>query len=162
MSDVGLRPPANRVSPRTPWVWAARAVLPVVGVGVALGLADGPLHWFAMTWWLWVLYVVAALAYLVGMPLVRYRIHRWETTDAAVYTQTGWLTTERRIAPMSRVQTVDFDQGPIARLVGLASVTVTTASAAGPLRIDGLDLAVAQRMVAELTRRTDAEPGDAT
>ena len=67
------------------------------------------------------------------MPRVRYRIHRWESTDTAVYTQTGWLSRERRIAPMSRVQTVDFEQGPIDRLLGLASVTVTTASAAGPL-----------------------------
>ena len=54
------------------------------------------------------------------MPRVRYRIHRWESTDTAVYTQTGWLSRERRIAPMSRVQTVDFEQGWIDRLLGLA------------------------------------------
>ena len=93
---------------------------------------------------------------------MRYRIHRWESTDTAVYTQTGWLARERRIAPMSRVQTVDFEQSAIGRLLGLATVTVTTASAAGPLRISGIDKHVADRLVDDLTRRTEAEAGDAT
>ena len=61
---------------------------------------------------------MASVAYVVAMPRVRYRIHRWESTDTAVYTQTGWLCRERRIAPMSRVQTVDFEQGAIGRLLG--------------------------------------------
>jgi len=63
---------------------------------------------------------------------------------------------------MSRVQTVDFEQGPLDRLLGLASVTVTTASAAGPLKIIGIDKPVADKLVEELTRRTEAEAGDAT
>ena len=96
------------------------------------------------------------------MPTYRYQVHRWESTDTAVYTQRGWLNRERRIAPMSRVQTVDLEQGALSRLLGLAQVTVTTASAAGPLRIEGLDRRVAEQLVEELTRRTEAEPGDAT
>ena len=108
------------------------------------------------------MYVVLAAAYVVVMPLVRYRVHRWESTDTAVYTQTGWLGRERRIAPMSRVQTVDFDQSAVGRLLGLATVTVTTASAAGPLRVVGLDVEVADRLGAELTRRAEADRGDAT
>ena len=66
-------------------------------------------------------------------------MHRWEITGTAVYTQTGWWARERRIAPMSRIQTVDHAEGAIARLFGLATVTVTTASAAGALEIEGLD-----------------------
>lgn len=103
-----------------------------------------------------------ALAYVVGMPLWRYHVHRWEATPTAVYTQTGWLNQERRIAPVSRIQTVDLTRGPIAQLFGLASVRVTTASAAGPLHIDGLDLDVARRLVDSLTTVTAAEAGDAT
>jgi hypothetical protein len=63
---------------------------------------------------------------------------------------------------MSRVQTVDFAQGPLARLFGLATVTVTTASAAGPLQIEGLDRDVALALVDELTRKADLVAGDAT
>jgi len=85
------------------------------------------------------------------MPQWRYRVHRWEATDTAVYTQTGWLSQERRIAPISRVQTVDTYRGPLDRMFGLANVTVTTASSAGAVRIVALDSDVADRVVARLT-----------
>ena len=83
--------------------------------------------------------VVLLLAYAVLVPLWRYHVHRWEVTESAVYTQTGWWARERRIAPMSRVQTVDHREGAIARLFGLATVRITTASSAGALTIEGLD-----------------------
>ena len=105
--------------------------------------------------------VVSAVVALV-VPQWRYQVHRWEVSDTAVYTQRGWWARERRIAPMSRVQTVDLAQGPLARVFGLATVTVTTASAAGALQIEGLDQAVAQRLVDELTLKADLDAGDAT
>jgi membrane protein YdbS with pleckstrin-like domain len=63
---------------------------------------------------------------------------------------------------MSRIQTVDYAEGAVARLLGLASVTVTTASAAGALEISGLDRDRARRLVDELTVKADTVPGDAT
>ena len=63
---------------------------------------------------------------------------------------------------MSRIQTVDYAEGPIARLFGLATVTVTTASAAGALQIVGLGQGRAQQLVDELTLKADAVEGDAT
>ena len=71
------------------------------------------------------------------MPFWRYRVHRWEVTDDAVYTRTGWLWQEWRIAPMSRIQTVDTARGPLEQLFRLASVTVTTASARRPAQDPG-------------------------
>lgn len=168
MSDEGtmprLREPAHLVSPRAKVMWLLEgAVLAVVLLAAQVG------------WWfiddrgsrtphlvVGVVWLVLAAAYLAVMPIWRYRVHRWETTPTAVYTQTGWFDQERRIAPVSRIQTVDLARGPVAQLLGLASVTVTTASAAGPLKIHGLDLHIAQRLVEELTALTVAEPGDAT
>ena len=89
-------------------------------------------------------------------------MHRWEVTDTAVYTQTGWWTRERRIAPLSRIQTVDYSEGALERVFSLASVTVTTASAAGALRIAALDKQLARRLAEELTLKADTVPGDAT
>ena len=111
-----------------------------------------------------VLVVTALLAtvHLTVMPRWRYRVHRWEVTDNAVYTQSGWLSQERRIAPISRVQTVDTERGPLEQLFRLANVTVTTASAAGPLRIHGLDRTIADGLVAHLTEVTSRSEGDAT
>ena len=159
--NPALREPAHQVSSKAPVLWAVGAlaeslVLPIVGVLAVV------FDWFDVPLWAWPLYAVLAIAYVVAMPRVRYRIHRWESTDTAVYTQTGWLSRERRIAPMSRVQTVDFEQSAIGRFLGLASVTVTTASAAGPLKITMIDKPVADRLVDDLTRRTEAEAGDAT
>jgi membrane protein YdbS with pleckstrin-like domain len=103
-----------------------------------------------------------ALAYLLVMPRWRFRVHRWETTDDAVYTSRGWLNQEWRVAPLSRIQTVDTERGPLQQLFGLATVTVTTASAAGALQVAGLDRTVADELVARLTETTQATPGDAT
>lgn len=159
--NPALRDPAHQVSSKAPVLWAigaaARSVV-LLGMLIAAAIFD----WFPVPIWAWPLYAVVSIAYVIAMPRVRYRIHRWESTDTAVYTQTGWLSRERRIAPMSRVQTVDFQQSALGRLLGLASVTVTTASAAGPLEISGIDKPVADRLVDDLTRRTEAEAGDAT
>jgi membrane protein YdbS with pleckstrin-like domain len=166
-SVPSLREPAHRVSPRARTYWLARAGL------LFLILVGGQAGWLvhsasgsqtADAWHLPVLIVTGLVlaAYVVVMPLWRYRVHRWEATPLAVYTQTGWLRRERRIAPLTRVQTVDTEQGAIARLFGLAKVTVTTASAAGPLVIDGLDRGTAAELVDQLTAAAAAERGDAT
>jgi uncharacterized protein len=163
VSELGLRVPANLVSPRARWYWAVRALpgwLAVIAVEVVVWLArDRPSVAHPI---LLAVTVVLAAAHLAVMPQWRYRVHRWETTDTAVYTQAGWFTQERRIAPISRVQTVDTERGPFEQLFGLANVTVTTASAAGPLEIHGLDRDTATALVDELTVRTQAAGGDGT
>lgn len=158
---LGLRAPAHRVSSRAPLLWFIGATIrALVATAILVGLVIGPVP--APPAWAWVLWALVAVGYVAVMPLFRYRVHRWESTETAVFTQVGWLSRERRIAPMSRVQTVDLEQGAVARLLRLATVTVTTASAAGPLTVQALDLPVAERLVEELTRRTADEPGDAT
>jgi uncharacterized protein len=106
--------------------------------------------------------VVVAAVHTAVMPQWRYRVHRWEAAPEAVYTQSGWLDQERRIAPVSRIQTVDTERGPLEQLLGLTSVTITTASAAGALKIEGLDREVAERLVDDLTSATQTTPDDAT
>ena len=118
---------------RSPWAWAALA-------GV----------------------VVVSVAYASVMPRIRYRIHRWEITDEAVYTKSGWITQEWRIAPLSRIQTVDASRGPLQQLLGIATVQVTTASAMGTLDVSALDEELAEEVVEFLTRRTQQTPEDGT
>jgi hypothetical protein len=143
-------------------MWMCSDLVRFVPVTVVLVLVSGPWNWFTIPVWLWTAYAVAALAYVVAVPQWRYAVHRWEVTETAVYTQTGWWARERRIAPMSRVQTVDHREGAISRLFGLATVRVTTASSAGALTIEGLDQHRAVEIVADLTRMADSVPGDAT
>lgn len=162
-ADPHLRSPAHRVSRRAIGYWALRIPLkwtPVVVVQVAWWLLDGG-H-ANMRWALAIATAVLVVAHSVIEPHWRYRVHRWETTRTAVYTQSGWVTQERRIAPLSRVQTVDLERGPLQRLFSLAEVTVTTASAAGPLEIVGLDRSVAEQLVRDLVAAADTAPDDAT
>ncbi|MFG1933223.1 PH domain-containing protein [Mycobacterium sp. NPDC048908] len=160
---MNLREPANPPSRKAPLVWAIGAAIPW------LTLAAAQAVWFAISPRLPWGHGVVALATGVGIvvfvmvvPLWRYRVHRWDIDPKAVYTRTGWLVQERRIAPISRVQTVDTERGPLNQLFGLANVTVTTASSAGAVRIVALDSEVADRVVAQLTDIAALGAEDAT
>lgn len=164
MTMATMADPAWVPSRKAPLAWALSGAVPW------LVAAAGQVAWL----WLdpetpgW-LHAAAAMVTVFGLlvsvavaPVWRYRVHRWQISDQAVYTRTGWLTQQRRIAPISRVQTVDTHRGLLDRVCGLANVTVTTASAAGAVRIAALDTDVADRVAAQLTEIAAANAGDAT
>lgn len=156
-----LRPPNHQVDPRAVTWWRLQdagswAVL-LAGGGVALA--------FAAPLWLILLEAAVAVAAALDVtvsPRIRYARHRWEVTDQAVYVRDGVFVEDWRVAPLSRVQTVDTQRGPLQQWLGLSTVTVTTASTAGALKIKGLDRNEAADLVARLTAATEATPGDAT
>lgn len=158
-----LREPAHQVSPTAKTMWLVTAVVtdvfPWAGLVVWMLLAPGQR---AIQWPVLGLLVVVTVVHVGVSPFWRYRVHRWEVTDAAVYTQSGWIHQERRIAPISRIQTVDAQFRPVERLFGLGTLVVTTASASGPLHISGLQRAHVEALAADLTRITAATEGDAT
>ena len=167
MSDVGgtpvLRAPAHQVSPKAIPFWTVSALigdaLVVIGALVAWLLIPGVPGWVGL---LVLLLAGLAVAHVVLMPRIRFRVHRWEVTDTAVHTREGWIGRQSRIAPISRIQTVDSHQGALMRVFGLSSITVTTASAAGPISVACLDEDTALELVARLTAITAATEGDAT
>ncbi|MCP2266536.1 hypothetical protein APR03_003906 [Promicromonospora thailandica] len=160
---LSLRPPRHAVDPRAvgwwTWqlvLWTAVAVVPLAVLGALLPPAR-----------LWLFLpggVIAAIGALAAVTLPRlwFRHHRWEVTDQAVYTRTGWFFQEWRIAPLSRIQTVDTVRGPLEQRFGLATLTVTTASARGAVKAPGLDAETAAALAADLTLATQATPEDAT
>ena len=160
---MDLVDPANPPSRKAPLVWAIGAAIPWLVLAIAQVvwfLLDGTGVWVhglagAVT-------VVGAVLFVGVVPLWRYRVHRWDISPQAVYTRSGWLVQERRIAPVSRVQTVDTYRGPLDRLFGLANVTVTTASSAGAVRIVALDAPVADQVVSQLTDIAAIGTEDAT
>ncbi|MFQ6392060.1 PH domain-containing protein [Nocardia sp. KC 131] len=155
--------PAWRPSPKAKLLWTLHSavawIIPLVALIVWVVFDSG--HRAAQ---LAASAVALALAvFSIGViPLWRYAVHRWEVTDEAVYTRVGWVTQESRVAPISRVQTVDTERGPLERLLGLATVTVTTASSAGAVQITGLDLPVAEQTVTRLAEIAALHRGDAT
>lgn len=160
---VRLRPPNNTLNARVVGWWRTQwliATVVVAALFVVPGLLVEPARF-------WLLLLSAALAVLglactAFFPAWWYRVHRWEVTDEAVYVRTGAFWQEWRIAPMSRIQTVDTVRGPLERAFRLATVTVTTASSRGAIKIEGLDHELAAELAERLTRITQATPGDAT
>ncbi|MFG1942658.1 PH domain-containing protein [Nonomuraea sp. NPDC048826] len=157
-----LRPPSRAVDRRAVGWWLARALVTVVPAVLFL-VVLARLIPAARPWLLLSAGIVGlpGAVYAAVMPPWRFRVHRWETTRDAVFTRAGWVRQQWRVAPMSRIQTVDTIRGPLQQLFGLSTVVVTTASAAGPLRIDGLDRELARDLVAELAAGAQAEAGDA-
>lgn len=158
-----LRPPQHQFDPRVlPW-WRTQLLIAtavaVVPLGV-LGLLIAP----ARAWLLGPAAVLLGFGLAAGLalPVWWHRVHRWEVTDTAVYSLTGYFWRTWRIAPMSRIQTVDTTQGPLQRSFGLSTVVVTTASSAGAVKLEGLDQEQASALAERLTELTDATPGDAT
>lgn len=160
----GLREPAHQVNPRAVRYWVVNGLIAgVIGWAVMFTV-----YWFLPDSWgrwlgpLFILVMIANLADVTLEPLIRFRRTRWEVTGERVFSQTGWLSRDQRIAPLSRVQTVDTHRGAVMRLFRLANVTVTTASAAGPITLHCLDTDLADRVTAELARVTGQSTGDAT
>jgi uncharacterized protein len=160
---VRLRPPRNTLDPRAVGWWRAQWLLltaaPVAVLGVLGALISPARFWLLIPA---AVLAVAGVACAVLFPLRWFATHRWEVTDDAVYVRTGVFQQEWRIAPMSRIQTVDTVRGPLEQLFRLATVTVTTASAKGAVKIQGLDHEVAAELAGLLTRITQDTPGDAT
>lgn len=161
--QVRLRPPRNQVDRRAIGWWRLGLLLLFAAPAAALIL----LAVFIASAAFWFL-LAAAIVVLAGVPVVLvlprwwFLVHRWESTDTAVYTRSGYFWQEWRVAPMSRIQTVDTQRGPLEQRFGLATVIVTTASAKGAVRIEGLDHEVAAELARTLIETTHAVPGDAT
>ena len=156
-----LRAPEHHVDPRAMTWWRLQDAL----FWAPLLIAGGVVLVFVQPAWLVALEVavaVVAAVDLVVSPRVRYARHRFETTEVAVYVRDGVFVEDWRVAPLSRVQTVDTKRGPLQQWLGLSTVTVTTASTAGELKIRGLDRDAAVALVERLTAATEATPGDAT
>ena len=158
-----LRAPTHQVSPRAIPFWTVSALIGdgvlVLGAAIAYFVIPDVPGWVGLGV---LALALAAAVHVLVMPRVRFKVHRWEVTSTAVHTREGWIGRESRIAPISRVQTVDSRQGALMRMFGLASITVTTASAAGPITISCLDDHIARDVVAQLTAITAATEGDAT
>jgi membrane protein YdbS with pleckstrin-like domain len=160
---VTLRPPRYRVERRSIWLWTLNAVIWAIAVIGLMAIAYSVVE--RSRPWLGPIIVIVSVIYFLNitvMPTTRYLIHRWETTDEAVYALRGWLQREWRITPVSRIQSIDTIKGPLQQLFGLATLRVTTAARQGGIVIDGLDAEVAAETAHRLTEITQLTPGDAT
>lgn len=161
--SMRLRPPSLQVERRAIGWWMLRNA---IACGIPLiALAVAAIIWEPARVWLIapiVAFALVLLAKVVVEPGWRFRVHRWEITERATYAQSGWLVVERRVAPTTRIQTVDAVRGPLEQAFGLSTLRVTTASSYGAIAIRGLDRRTAEDAAARLTVVAELSEGDAT
>ena len=156
-----VREPAWSLSRSAIGLWVTEGVLAslALGIGATLfavfvpGTAGGPFP--VLRWLLPVAAVLYAVATIGVRPWFRFHVHRWEVTDDAVFTLTGWLTRTWTLVPISRIQTVDVTRGVLQQLFGLSTVAVMTASSQGTVRVWHLESDVAQRVADDLAHRAE-------
>ena len=122
-------------------------ILPTVLLGFLIRILPGPGWVVALPF--------AALAALAIGPLqtLRWRRWSWRLTDTAIELRSGVLGRRHVVVPHFRVQQIDVLEGPIERLLGLATLTVTTASAGGSVSLPGLPAATAPVVRGEMLAR---------
>ena len=163
-----LREPAWRLSRSAIGLWVTQGVLEsLLSAAVATAFllfvpssVGGPVP--VLRWIVPVAVAVEAVLLIGVRPWLRFRVHRWEVTQDAVYTLTGWLTRTWTLVPVSRIQTVDVTRGVVQQLFGLASVAVLTASSQGTVRVPHLEVDVAHRVADDLAHRAEQVRDQAT
>ena len=141
-------------------VWRLALIPAFVPPIIALGLL---LRVLPVAGWT-VAFPMAIVAGLVVGPLqtLRWRRWSWRLTDTTIELRSGVLARRHVTVPHFRVQQIDVLEGPLERLLGLATLTVTTASAAGSISLPGLPAAAApevRREMLERAARANAELG---
>jgi uncharacterized protein len=124
-----------------------------VGIGLVIG---GAAVGGAVGFLLWALAVAVVAVGGVALPLIRWRLWRYEVRDEEIDLLRGALVVTRTLIPMTRVQHVDTQRTPLSDLFELRSVTVHTA--AGSHSIPALregDAAAIRDRIALLAREPD-------
>ncbi len=142
--------PDERMDPRVELLWQINAAL---GWVVWIGLATAGLFLLERSpaWALIVSFL--AVLYVMHVPPRRYRHFTFRVGPADVRVAHGWLWRTESVVLHSRIQHVDTRQGPVERMMGLATVVVFTAGSVGAMvAIPGLAAARAETLRDELVR----------
>jgi uncharacterized protein len=137
--------PSQMLDPRALRVWRIGAALGTLFFWIPAGAAVTAMY-FADWLWPWALLILLfplliTILQVFVIPPLEWRRWRYEITEREIDLQRGVFVITRTLVPMSRVQHVDTQQGPLLRHYGLSAVTITTAG--GGHEIPGLSEDVA-------------------
>jgi membrane protein YdbS with pleckstrin-like domain len=95
--------------------------------------------------------VIAAC--LIILPPIRYRVFWYAISPTEIDIQDGIIFTTRSVVPMHRVQTLLSERGPLADHYRMTNLKIRTA--AGSVRLSGLDRCEADELCKRIGRLTD-------
>jgi uncharacterized protein len=145
----GPRPdPSQMLDPRALTVWRINAALGTLFIWIP-AIIVVTVTYFADWLWPWVPLILlfplfVTILQVLIIPPLEWKRWRYEISEREVDLKRGVFVMTRTLVPMSRVQHVDTQQGPILRYYGLSAVTITTAG--GGHEIPGLSEDVASEV----------------
>lgn len=137
-------PPAQPLHPRVITLWRITSAiwwlfLTAAAVAVTF-ILEQPVWWAAPV-------AVVGTAWSMSVPPFRYRHFAYRVSDVDLRVMRGWLWRSTSVVMHSRIQHVDSRQGPVERMLGLATVIVYTAGSVGAMvGIPGLAADAAQAL----------------
>lgn len=128
---------------------------PLAGISITLIFLLDTLRWLPAA-----VSLVILILGITWYPGARYRRWRWQLTDRALEMRYGVIVHRHEAVPYFRVQQIDIERGPVDRLLGLATLQVTTASASGSGSLPGIAESEAPLVRQELLLRAAEAIGD--
>jgi hypothetical protein len=145
----------HRLPARVTRYWRWRAFYSSVPILVLLVTAAIVLPWGP--WWLrWGIvgvFVAVVAACMIILPPIRYRVFWYAISSTEIDVQSGIVFITRSVVPMYRVQTLLSERGPVAGHYRMTNLKIRTA--AGSVKLSGLDRGEADELCARIGRLTD-------
>ena len=128
-----IHAPENRLSKDSVKVWIlSRVISYVIWIAIfsILLYLDYRFSWYE--WIGWVLIGITSLIALSGIwsvfikPFLLYKNWRYDASEDFLQLKSGAFNEEHQLVPMTKIQSVATNQGPILRMYGLFSLTIET------------------------------------
>jgi membrane protein YdbS with pleckstrin-like domain len=139
LADVNWR----RVSPKLVWVeLASAAVVLIVLLAICTGL------WLLKLWVPLAIVGVFAIGSIVQLVIIPRRVRSigYQLRDDDLLFRRGIMWQRFVAVPYGRMQLIDINRGPIARVLGLSELKFVTAAAAAGVTLPGLRAADADEL----------------
>ncbi|WP_236417609.1 PH domain-containing protein [Paenibacillus sp. JJ-223] len=150
-----LHPKAKQATALTALMVNGLLILLAVGYLIVAWFRD----WVEWPGWLGTgVFMISLIWYTWILPGLRYRHFSFRVADDEVEIHSGWLWHTDTIVPMTRVQQVELESGPLLRKYGLAKVSIVTAAAT--LHIAGLERAEAEQLKRNIGHLAKVEDHD--
>ncbi|WP_332693161.1 PH domain-containing protein [Halalkalibacter lacteus] len=154
--------PSQFLSEKALPVWRLRAFVESLFVALVPITYGIIIYFFSVPLWiLWILlsgYIIYVVLTVVIIPPLRWKRWRYDVLADEIDLQRGFFIRKRTLIPMSRVQHVDTEQGPLLRRYKLAAVSISTAATVH--QIPSLTIEVADELrdrIAELAAVVEDE-----
>lgn len=133
MVDKQIEMPTQRLSKDAVKVWRIRETLShalTLLLLVALLIIDEYFHWVAwiemILWGIVALTVISAIWSIGIKPYLIYKNYRYDVSESFLQLKSGAIHEVHELIPMTKIQSVATNQGPIMRRYDLYSVEIRT------------------------------------